>query len=210
MAGHVVSGQVEPGHFRSGRGKQPLLDFGGLRELARQNALGLFHFGQAHVLDAGSGDVGHNREQVQIFVREGVNEVRRIEINEPNHAVFGLQRDRHHAANLLLHDAHALHERAVVADIADQERPLLGHHLIAYAVADAEPLALGRANHQFLTLQSHQDAAGRADGFDGQVHDELKQFGQGKVLHQLTASVHQRFHVPGVIAAGCAGAAGFT
>ena len=59
-------------------------------------------------------------EQAQIVFRELVDEMRRVQINQADDALLGLQRHGQNAADLLLHDAHALGERLIQPGIAHQ------------------------------------------------------------------------------------------
>ncbi len=79
-----------------------------------------------------AGDVGHHREQAQVVLGEFAQNERRIHVDQPDDAVLGLQRHRHHGVDLLLHDAHAALESVVQLRIAHQDRDLLLQHAIAH------------------------------------------------------------------------------
>src|SRR5215469_9484723 len=126
------------------------------------------------MFDSDGGDVRHHGQQIQIFLGELVHEVRRVEIDEPDDTVVGLQWNRQHAANLLLHDAHALGESLIEAGVANQQRRLLVDHPIAHHAADAESFAACGTHHQLVTFHGHQYTACSADGVDRKIHDEVE------------------------------------
>lgn len=70
--------QLEVVAIREGRklaGKHGALDHGGMLQLAGADPLRLLHFGQAGILDAHRGHVGHDREQAQILLGEFFDEM---------------------------------------------------------------------------------------------------------------------------------------
>ncbi len=190
-AGGVVAGQIEASDPGSGGGEEAPLDFGGLGHFLGQEALGGFDFGEAGVFDADGGDVGHDGEEAEILLGEFVNEVGTVEIDEANDTVVGLEGDGQHAADLLFDDAHAFLEHFVEPGIADEEGIFLSQDTLANGGADEEALAAGGANDQLLAFESHEDAAGGADGVDGKIHDQGEEFGEGAVAGELAAGADE-------------------
>ncbi len=92
-----------------------------------------FDFGQARVLDADGGHVGHHGEQAQIVLGEFAQHEGRIHVDQADDALLGLQRHRHHGVDLLLHDAHAALEGVVELRIAHQDGGFFVEHAVAHA-----------------------------------------------------------------------------
>ncbi len=159
------------------------------------NPLGLFHFRQTRVLDPYGRHVRHHGEQAEIVLGELLDEVRRVQIDEPDDAIVGLQRDGQHAANLLLHDAHAIGERLIQAGVAHQQRGFLLDDAVAHRVADAKTFAQRRLHHQFLAFQRHQHATRGAHGFHREIHDELEKLRQRHVPGQFASGANERAHL---------------
>jgi len=131
--------------------------------------------------------IGHDGEQVEVVLAEFVHEVRRVQIDETDHAVVGLQRHGDHAANLLLHDAHLLGEIFVQPGVAHQQRCLVLDDPIAHRAADSKSLAACGPDHQLLSFERHEHAARRAHGLDGEIHDQVEQLGERQVAGQFAS-----------------------
>ena len=194
-AGRVVAGQVDAEDDGSAGGQQTALDVGGLFQFVGQEALGLFDLGQAGVFDADGGDVGHHGEQVEIVLGELVDEVRRIEVDQPDDAGLGLQRHGENAADLLLDDAHAFGEGLIETGVADQQGGAFVEDAVADGGADLEALAFGGADAQFAVFHGHENATRGAHGFDGEVHDEVEQLGQGAVAGEFASGADEGAHL---------------
>ena len=142
-----------------GRTQQPLLDERGLLHLLGHGALGFFDFVQPRVLDPDGRDVGHHGQQVQILAREFANRVGRIHVDQPDHAVVGLQRHRDHAADFLLDDAHVFPQGLVELRVAHQQGFFFLEHAVANGGGDLEAFAARRAHVELVAVERHQDAA---------------------------------------------------
>ena len=193
-AGHVEAREIGAGHVGGVFGQHAALNLGGLGEVALHDALGLFDFGEAGVLDADGGDVGHHGEQVEIVLGEFAQNEGRIDVDEADDAVLGLQRDGHHGVDLLLHDAHAALEGVVELGVAHQHRRSLFEHAVADGGADAEAIALVGARHQFVAFEQQEHAALGADGLNGEVENHLEKFVERPILAQFLAGADQRLH----------------
>ena len=90
-AGSVETREIGAGNFGGFVGQHAALNFGGLGEVALHDALGLFDFGEAGVLDADGGHVGHDGEQAEIVLGEFAQNEGRVQIDEADDAVLGLQ-----------------------------------------------------------------------------------------------------------------------
>ena len=193
-ASRVVARQVNARHIRSLGGQQPALDFGRLRQVLGQQSLGRFHLSQTCVLDADGGNVRHHGQDVEIFFGEFMHEMRRVQIDQSDHAIIGLERHRQHAADLLLHNAHALGKGLVQPGVAHQQRRFLIDHAIAHHAADAKSFAPRSAHHQVVAFDSHQNAARRTHRIDRKIHDQLEQIVQRHVAREFPARTDQRLH----------------
>ena len=179
-----------------GRGtQQPFLDERGLLHLLGHGALGFFDFVQPRVLDTDGRDVGHHRQQVQVFAREFANRIGRIHVDQPDHAVVGLQRHGDHAANFPLDDAHVLPQSLVELGIAHQQGGFFLEHPVANGGGDLEAFAARRLHVELVAVERHQDAASGHHGLDRQVHDQRKQLRQRTVSGQLASGADQRPHL---------------
>jgi hypothetical protein len=143
-----------------------LLNLGRMRQFLRAQFLSLFDLDEPGVFDANGRHVSHDREEVEIFGGEFLNEPGRIEIDEAADAVFGLERHGQHAADLLRHDAFAGSQRLMPQRIANQERTPLFQNQVTHAGADPKPGALGSADAEFAALlEGHQDSSRGFHGF---------------------------------------------
>ena len=207
-----LAGDIQPFDRRRGSGQQALLDQRGLLHLLGHGALGFLDLVETDVLDANGGDVGHDREQIEILARKLADQVRRVEIDQPDDAVVGLQGNRDHAADFLLDDAHLAFEALVELGVANQQGLLLLKHAVANGGGDFETFAAGGAHVQLLALQGHQHAASSHHRFHGKIHDDLKKLPQRAVLRKLSARANQGAHLRvalhdgGLIQVGCLGA----
>ncbi len=139
----------------------------------------VLYFGQASVLDADGGDVGHHGEQIEIVLGEDARERRRVYVDQPDDAVFGLQRRGHERPDALPHDALALLESVVEHGIAHQHRIMGIEHAVAHGGADAKRAAFGRPHNQLaIRFLRHENAALGTHRLDGEIEDHLEQLGQ--------------------------------
>ena len=184
-----------PGTFGRLHRQQAALDFGGLLQLLGVHALGLLHFGQARVFDADGRHVRHHGEQAQIVLGEFLDEVRRVQIDQPDDAIVGLQRDRQHAANLLLHDAHAVGERLVQAGVAHQQRRFFLDHAVAHRVADAEAFAQRRRTTSSLPSSVISTPRVAPTASTDRFMISLNSSASGMLPGQFAAGADQRAHL---------------
>ena len=154
------------------------MDLGGLLELAGHELFGLLDFGEAVALDANGGYVGHDGEQVEIVAGELAGELRRIDVDEADHLVVGLERNCHEGAHAMLDDAEALAEGLIHGDIANHHGGLGVEHAVAHGATDTEAFALGCLRDELSLLERHEDAAARTDRLGGQIEDHGEQFGE--------------------------------
>src|ERR1019366_7837434 len=193
-AGHVKARQIGARNVGGRFGQHAPLNLRRLRELARHDALRLFHLRQARVLDADGRDVGHHGEQAQIVLGEFAQDEGRVQVDQADDAVLGLQGHRHHGVHFLLHDAHAALEGVVQLGVAHQNRRALFEDAIAHGGADAEAISLVGAGDESVALQNHEHAALRVDRLDGQVQDHGEELVERPVLGEFLTRVDQRLH----------------
>ena len=160
-----------------------------------------FDLGEARVLDADGGDVGHHGEQAEIVLGEFAQNEGRVQVDQADDAVLGLQGGGHHGVDLLFHDAHAALEGVVELGVAHQDGGALFEDAVADGGADAEAIALVGRGDELVAFEDHEHAALRVDGLYGEVEHHGEELVERAVVAEFLAGADQRLHGGGGLGA---------
>ena len=86
------------------------------------------------------------------IAREFADQVRRIDVDQADNAVVGLEGHGDHAADFLLHDAHVLAQSLIELRVANQQRFFLAQHTLANGGRDLKTIAAGGTHLEFIAF----------------------------------------------------------
>jgi hypothetical protein len=171
--------------------QKALLDRGRLVEIARHDLFLTLDLGEALVLDADSRVVCQHGQELEIVGSEFPSQHSRVDIDQTDDTLLGLERHGHHRTDVLLADALCRLEGLVERRVPHEYRRLVVDHAVADTSADPEALSVNRARDELSLLDRHQHAALGAHRLVGEIEDHAKELVDRPVTRQLAARLQE-------------------